>query len=78
MNWIEGIIVYILVWWVVIFMVLPFGVRPPAELVPGQVSSAPARPRLWLKAGVTTLVSLAIWVVIWLIVRSDLFSFRGS
>ncbi len=77
MNWVEGIVVYVLIWWVVIFAVLPFGVRAPDEFVPGQARGAPANPRLWLKAGVTTLVSTAIWLVIWALIRSDWISFRG-
>ena len=80
MSWVEGIVVYVLVWWVVIFAILPWGARPPAagQLVPGQARGAPARPRLWLKAGVTTLVAAVIWLIIWLIVHSDLISFRGA
>jgi predicted secreted protein len=77
-NWIEGVVVYVLVWWVVIFAVLPWGVRPPAQFVPGQALSAPGRPRLWFKAGITTLVAAVIWLIIFLIVRSNWISFRGS
>jgi len=76
MSWIEGIVVYVLIWWVVIFAVLPWGVRAPEEFVPGQARGAPARPRLGLKAGITTLVSAVIWLVIWALVRSDWISFR--
>jgi predicted secreted protein len=78
MNWVEGIVVYVLVWWVVVFAVLPWGVRPPVEFVPGQAQSAPAHPRLWFKAGITSLIAAVIWLAIWLIVRSDLISFRGT
>lgn len=80
MSWVEGVVVYVLVWWVVIFAILPWGARPSAEgqQVPGQARGAPARPRLWLKAGVTTLVAAVIWLIIWMIVHSDLISFRGA
>jgi predicted secreted protein len=80
MSWVEGIVVYVLVWWVVIFAILPWGARPPAkeQLVPGQARGAPARPHLWFKAGITTLVAAVIWLIIWMIVHSDLISFRGA
>jgi predicted secreted protein len=78
MSWVEGVVVYVLVWWVVIFAVLPWGNRPPRELVPGHAPSAPARPRLWLKAGVTTLAAAVIWLIIWAIVQSDWINFRGA
>ena len=27
MNWFSGTLVYIVIWWLVLFMVLPFGVK---------------------------------------------------
>jgi predicted secreted protein len=72
----TGIAVYVVVWWVVLFAVLPWGVRPPETLVPGQADSAPENPRLLLKAAVTTVIAGVIWAVIYLVVRSDLISFR--
>ena len=78
MTWVEGVVVYVLVWWVVVFAVLPFGARTPERFVPGQARGAPARPMLWLKAGITTILAAVIWLVIFLVVRSDWISFRGN
>lgn len=80
MSWVEGIVVYVLIWWVVIFAVLPFWVRTPTkgEIVPGQAESAPVRPRLLLKAGVITAVSALIWLIVWTIIQSHWISFRGA
>ena len=76
----SGILVYVLVWGIVFFMALPFGVRTAEEageaLVPGQAESAPVRPRLWLKAGITTLVAGALWGVIYLVGEYELLGFR--
>lgn len=76
MGWATGIAIYITIWWVVIFAVLPWGARPPERVELGHAPSAPERPRLGLKALVTTVVSAAIWLAIDLVVRSDLISFR--
>ncbi len=80
MSWVEGIVVYVLIWWVVIFAVLPFWVRTPkrSEIVPGQAESAPVKPRLLLKAGVISVASAVIWLIIWTIIQSDWISFRGA
>lgn len=78
MSWVQGIVAYIIIWWVVIFAVLPFGVRPVAKGDPGHAAGAPANPRLWLKAGVTTLVAGVIWLGFYAIVRADLIDFRPS
>jgi predicted secreted protein len=76
MTLVTGIAVYVVVWWIVLFAVLPWGVRPPETLVPGQADSAPENPRLWLKAGVTTLIAAVIWAGIYFVVQSDWISFR--
>jgi predicted secreted protein len=77
MGWVTGVAVYVVLWWVVLFAVLPWGVRPAEDLPPGADKGAPARPRMVLKAAVTTIIAAALWVVVELLVRSDLFSFRS-
>ncbi|MFQ3623796.1 MAG: DUF1467 family protein [Acetobacteraceae bacterium] len=77
MSWFTGIVVYVLVWWTVLFAVLPFWTRPviaPAEKE--HFAGAPERPLLLRKVLVTSLVAAVVWLGIWAIVESDLISFR--
>ncbi|KAA0678381.1 DUF1467 family protein [Roseomonas genomospecies 6] len=76
MGWVTGISVYVVVWWVVLFAVLPWGVRTPAQPEPGMANSAPERPRILLKFAATTLVAAVVWLIIYAVVQSDLISFR--
>ena len=76
MGWATGLMVYAVIWWTVIFAVLPWGARPSETPEPGHAPSAPENPRLGLKALVTTGISALIWLGIELVVRSDLISFR--
>jgi predicted secreted protein len=76
MGWATGIAIYVTIWWVVIFAVLPWGARPPERVERGHAPSAPENPRLGAKALVTTAVSAAIWLAIELTVRADVMSFR--
>lgn len=78
MTIVTGLMVYAIVWWLVWFMVLPFGNRPPEVVEEGHAESAPERPRLWIKAGVTTAVSLVVFAVIYWIVEAGIISFRDS
>ena len=45
MNLVSGLMIYAIIWWMVLFMVLPFGVRTVreegGEVVEGQAASAP-------------------------------------
>ena len=55
-----AIAIYFVIWWTVLFAVLPIGVRTQGEdgdVVPGTPESAPTRPRLLRVVLLTTLVS---------------------
>ena len=80
MSWVSGIIVYIILWWLVFFMTLPFGVKSPHEVgevaEPGHADGAPVKPRLWLKAEITTLIAAMFWGIAYYLIASDMLSFR--
>ena len=48
MNWFTGLIVYVLVWWVTLFAVLPLRVVPAEPDDLGHTAGAPKQP--WLRA----------------------------
>ncbi len=60
--------IYFIIWWVCLFVVLPFGVKTQSdtgEMVQGTSAGAPINPRLARIAGVTTIVaSLAFAIVL--------------
>ena len=67
MNWFTGCVLYVLIWWVVLFAVLPFGVRNHAEAgverPAGTDAGAPVAPRMGLKLLATTVVSAILFAV---------------
>jgi predicted secreted protein len=75
MNWFTGVASYVVIWWVVVFAILPWGVRP-AEDEMSQRAGAPANPRIGLKAVVTTGIAAVLWGILYIIVSSDIWSFR--
>jgi predicted secreted protein len=77
MNWVIGIATYVVIWWIVIFAVLPFGVRPANEGELGHDAGAPANPRLPLKAAITSVVALILWLLVDWAVNAGLVNFRG-
>jgi len=78
MNWFTGVVVYILVWWVTLFAVLPLWVTPAEPGEEGHDPGAPQKPLLLRKAVVTTLVAAVIWLGIYIVVSEPWFSFRNS
>jgi len=64
----AAIAVYFVVWWVVLFAVLPFGVSTQEEagdVTLGTAHSAPARPLLIRKAIATTIVAGILVGALW-------------
>ncbi|MBA5776513.1 DUF1467 family protein [Stappia sp. F7233] len=66
MSLTSALAIYFIIWWVVLFAVLPIGVRTQeehGEVVPGSVPSAPAHPRLLQKAIITTIVAGVVFAI---------------
>lgn len=70
MTFTTAFAVYFVVWWLVLFVVLPFGVRSQAEhgeVVAGTDPGAPAIPNVGRKLVWTTLVSAAVFAVLYVV-----------
>ena len=78
MDWATALATYVIIWWLVMFMVLPWGVRriEPEDLREGDDPGAPANPRMLIKIAVTTGVSGVVFGLVYLIIISGVISFR--
>ena len=72
-GFIFGLAIYGIIWFLTLFMVLPWGVVSQAEhgeVQPGSSESAPARPLIVLKLGITTLISLVFFLIVYWLLTS--------
>lgn len=63
-----GLAVYFVIWWTVLFAVLPFGVRSQAEtgdVVDGTEPGAPVLPGLVRKALITSVIAAIVFAGVW-------------
>lgn len=64
--------IYAIIWWIVLFAMLPIGVRTSEEAgektTPGNAESAPHRPNLLPKMLATTVVSSIIFAALYAII----------
>ena len=77
MSWATGLMVYLVIWWTVLFAVLPLGVRKLENPRPGEERGAPERPQLLRKAIITSAVAALLWIAFYLLHQADFFSFRS-
>jgi len=74
----TAIAIYFLVWWIVLFAVLPWGVRNQEEsgdIVPGTDPGAPAVHTVWKKLLWTTIVASVVFGVLAAIYKLGLIPF---
>ena len=77
MSWATGVMVYLVIWWTILFAVLPLGVRRVEKPGRGQDHGAPERPELMRKVIITSIVSAVLWLGFFALHQADFFSFRA-
>ena len=55
-------------------MTLPFGAKAPDAVETGHATSAPAKPMLWWKAGITTVIAGILFVIVYWVIVSEIIS----
>ncbi len=76
MSWVTYVLVFAVIWWTVIFAVLPLGVRRIENPTPGVDLGAPEKPQLRRKALICTGITSVLWVIWYVVWVVDVFSFR--
>ena len=75
-----SIIVYVLIWWMIFFSVLPVGIQSNKEKfkekLEGIDPGAPKNPNMGKKFLITTIITSIIFIVIYYLVRFNLLNLR--
>ena len=76
-----SIIVYVLIWWIIFFSVLPVGIQSNKEKfkerIGGIDTGAPINPKIGKKFLITTIITSIIFIVIYYLVKFDLLNLRN-
>jgi predicted secreted protein len=78
MSWYTAFLVFAVIWWTVIFAILPLGVRRTDDPVRGTDRGAPERPDLKRKAMITTAIAAVFWVLWYVVWVLDVFDWRAG
>ena len=60
----EIIVIFVVIWWLVLFMVLPFGIQKDDEIVGGYDPGAPKNPMLKKKIILTSAISFFLSIIV--------------
>ncbi len=76
MNPITAAAIFFIIWWLVLFTVLPWGSRSHheanVEIDGGNAPSAPIKPRMGLKFAITTVIAAVIFACVYAIMTYEL------
>jgi predicted secreted protein len=76
MKWTSAFAIYFIIWWVTLFVVLPFGVKNASEagqqVEEGHDAGAPVAHGLKWKAGVTTVVATVVFTIVYWLLTSGI------
>ena len=75
-----SIIVYVLIWWMIFFSILPMGIQSNKEKfkekIEGIDPGAPNNPKIGKKFLITTIITSIIFIVIYYLVEFNLLNLR--
>ena len=75
-----SIIVFVLIWWIIFFSILPIGIQSNKETfrekLEGNDPGAPKNPKIAKKIIITTIITSIIFVVIYYLVKINILNLR--
>lgn len=71
----NGIVLYLIIWWISLFLFLPLGNKRPDRPELGHDPGAPVNPQLGRKFLYTTLFATVLWLLAYGFIVEDFISF---
>tara|TARA_B100000963_G_scaffold331801_1_gene322844 strand:+ start:17053 stop:17307 length:255 start_codon:yes stop_codon:yes gene_type:complete len=76
-----SIIIYVIIWWIIFFSVLPFGIQSNKETfketIEGADPGAPKNPKIGRKFLITTIITSILFIMIYYAVELDFVNLRA-
>ena len=71
MSLFTNFILFILIWWIIFFIILPIRISIPKKVYPGHANSAPKKTYIGLKVLITSIISILIMLFL-ILLKFDL------
>ena len=68
-----SIILFLLIWWLLLFIILPLNISDTAEKIVegGNDTGAPSNPQIFKKFLITTIISIIIWSIMYIFLKDQ-------
>ena len=75
-EFLKGFLIYMIIWWVIVFTILPIGIKKPNKAEKGHAEGAPQNPQILKKFIITSLIAFVLWLLVFFIIKTQIFSFQ--
>ena len=72
-EFLKGFLIYVIIWWIVLFAILPFGIKKPDKVEKGHADGAPQNPLIFKKFIITSLTTFILWLIVFYIIKNQFF-----
>ena len=75
-EFLKGFLIYVIIWWIVVFTILPIGIRKQDKVEKGHAEGAPQNPQILKKFLITSIIAFILWLLVFFIIKKQIFSFQ--
>ena len=75
-EFLKGFLIYIIIWWIVVFTILPIGIRKQDKVEKGHAEGAPQNPQILKRFLITSIIAFILWLLVFFIIKKQIFSFQ--
>ena len=75
-EFLKGFLIYVIIWWIVVFTILPIGIVKPDKIEKGHAEGAPLNPQILKKFLITSVIAFVLWLVVFYFIKNQVFTFH--
>ena len=76
MGLVTGVAIYFVIWWITLFVVLPFGVEQNQNVKQWNDPGAPTQHRMLKKMAINTGLAFVLWSIIYIVDVYDIITIK--
>ena len=75
-EFLKGFLIYVIIWWIVVFTILPIGIRKQDKIEKGHSDGAPQNPQILKRFIITSLIAFVLWLIVFYFIKNQVFNFQ--